>query len=711
MVAVLGSIDFKQADLPLALAVVLRCWVPASVTGTEAKQIALRWCGPLGAVGSGILAALPAAGEPFDAQPSPGYVEPRLRSLTLDQALGQLRNGVQTLSSLSLAVDLADGEGRSSARIDTTDDALGARPYLHPWRGMPLTARQYADALRELAQIGRWAGQPIDVYAVRLDSDARGLVAQPLMRGVVDRNPTDLSDEGFKLTAVQEIVGVDDPMPHTRWPGSPDDAGWSDETTATVNGSAYGGVLDSFHPGAGWSFDGQPVTGAYVVRERDRGCNVGVITGEAPSDDLVWRECPVYGWQTNPSTSPADVFVFVHLSPQKDVFANKAAWKQGSTGTVYEVDRIGVSAGGWVRTFNNTDPACGPLGSCAQISTDEGNIDSILDDDESIYLCQLAGPGVAPADYVTENAEVTLLAGTPAAFSPGDVVDDAEILEHLFALAGFDASRWAPGAIVDFAANAPAVAGTTQWREFHCAIPLAIRTEVPTLRKVVGDLLELVQADLVEEWVDSVQDLRLVPYRRRPNPAEPFDEGRADHHLVRDHDLLDSHLGAAPGWQILDDPDRYYGNQHLLESATYNTEPDVVADELELTKQDRQPRVELDEQAVDARNGVVARTDRTQLFVWEPPNYGPAGWNGGIVDASKVHSKTRAQMHKTWACTLGHNGLAVGLAHAIKPEVAGVGIGAGHVRRRRVILGARLEVQITSYHAEFVRGSEEGEGD
>jgi hypothetical protein len=690
---VLGAIPWDDGDLTIGALLVGRCVIPAAVSASRTDEpVVVRWCGPAEAMGSGCTAAVPLPGEPTSSQAVAAHFESRISAVTWTRDLGSLEASVMVLSSLSVSLDVGGTEDGRSA-VGGAWSAYPARPMFDHRTGGFATDVLAAEGFRWLLQRARWADQPVDLYLCRLDDEGRPVQCQIAGRYVWDRDPSALEIAAGRMSARGAIVGLDERWPVYEWPSAPSWPGFAGPGARAKASGTSAPYVDGYHPGTG-----NPYSAAqdYLVQNMDKGATVGLWYGSATSTNYTWRRCPIYGTNAWPG-QPADAFVFLYLGPQTDIYARAVYWYQPSTGQVRSVAQIDDGGTYVCETFENLDPTRGPLGACVVLRVRASEVDSPYNiTDEQIFLARCEGPGSGVTWVTHENARI-MRSGTPLASR------DETILKDVFEQLGHPPSVWGGGAFSDLAADSPLMFASSNvfgWREFHCAVPRQIQGDPPSVRRVLGELLKIVQADLVQKYDPTTGDLALYPVRRRPNPAAPFDPTRPDHRTVREADLADHHGGVLLRWQI-DPDDASYANQYRRRSPAYLTLPDTTEDVLEIERTDR---VFFDlpaEQGPDARNAIVRKEDGATWWVHETDTTGSAP-TGGLVDAGDLWARTRAQQGWVTEAPLGPHALGWDLGDCILYDVPGMHLGAGHIRQIRGTVGATVQVVVRANHRLFL---------
>lgn len=637
----------------------------------EAGSFTFRWCGPQTRTTSG-----------FWARIAPGIVgpltyawEPRITEIETDEDIGGLDNHVQVVSQMSIFVRCGGKDDRSRAYGSSVVSNM---------------------LLLEAAQHLRWEGgrcrawtASINPVTGRQTSD----IPVPLWTGHVDSEPKEIGLDGFGLSITAGIVAVNADLPLEEIPaGDESPPEWSHDSDVTVG--SYG-TSHTWHPND------------YRLSPSKWGRFLGLVWGPAKGAGAtwpqrqIWKECYFYGRQTTGVT----IYQFIHVSPQFNCYVHELAYEDPDNSQIQR--RVDSSV---TLSFNNYDVARGPIGTNVRIAATTAVVSDWWSEPFPRVVARVSGPGSAhetgPADSHCAGDSIQLLAhGTAAEWR------DDEILEQIFDMAGYSAA-WGTAALSTFASTAPLgpIYGTDQYRHMGCAVHPEIVDRPPTMRDALGELLFLVQADLVQK--PDGADLSLFPLRRRPNPVQPD----ADH-VIRDSDLLTGHGGRMRDWVRLSDPDGIYLTALTVDSPEFLAEPTSVAggddtDDLAPTMDYSGTHTDTFE---ETQLGAV-RSAKESLKWWIPtyelPELDAHGWN----EAVDLAGATRSQRQVVVEVTIGPRGMGMHLGDTVEYDIAGLvpdgaiapgtyaGPGVGHIRRKTVDWATQA-VTLTTYHNLFFEGS------
>ena len=596
-----------------------------------------RWCGPRSRARSGVAAGPTGTRHQW---------ESRVDSCVHDWTLGPLSVAVQALSDLDLRVTTAGGD----------------------------------DALLEAAQRGRWRGRPIRMWLWDRASDSY----QQRFEGIVDRDPGDVSWSGFSLrgTATMEI---DRPWPGTRWPA--DTAAWTHHDAAVLSGApdAYGGVLHQFHPGA----VGADPTGYHSV-PRLRGLRVGPVFGSA-----VWREVASYGVGDCPD-SPGTFRFFFHVSPQFGCYVDRLYWDDIDSAVVRGVDDDPATLP-VVETFDNLDPASGPLGTnCVLAYAAPALVTNFWTEPYPRAYARIYGPdrGHSALGTATDGGRIHRLPG-----SGGILRADHELLRHILddpQMMAMGGSEWGTGAPLHLALGPDGPSGTMGYADLAGAVPREIGAGLAA-RNVLGEFCMLIQADLVLRWDPAQGAMKLYALRRRPSVG-PM--AAADWTIRRADLVHGGHPGAIPDCRQDSDPDGAYATDVEVIGATRGTAPETVAagnpvDNIAPVTHESGRHLDAAETAL----GTPAT--RTQSIEWWS-HFDPGGI--GWLDGVEFLGAMRSQPQRWLRATLGWHHFGLELCDTLAYSVPGVLDAVGQVRGLRYDYG-RGTVLVRSWHGIALSGA------
>lgn len=603
----------------------------------------LRWCGPRSRSHSGVRIGT-------SANSGPQAWEGRLSACTIDEVLGSPMQSVQALSDIDLRVSCTPSE--------------------------PVFAS---------ARSGYWRGGQIRVWLWERNSDTVQIVAD----GRVDREPSSVTADGFSLRATVGPISLADQWPTTRMPDSTADAYtyvWTHRDTATA-------TTDHFlHPGTavpiGPSFLG------VAVPEWAQGARVGTVYGED-----VYREVVYYGLQaTVGSTDSASLFF--HVSPQFGCDVEEVYFED-ATGTLRSVTP--ASGPHYLATFNNYDPACGPVGTnCVIVGIDKSYwLETTVYD--AIFavtpwvrcFARINGPLAPPA------ASGYSLLSTPTPWhdgnrqrvtAPGGTLHlDNDVLRHLWEVQLGYSSPWVGAAPLNLALGPSGPTSGAGWRGQRAAVPKRVETEAPSLREPIADLLLGVQADLCQRYDAAANSLGLWVARRRPW-SSAMAAAQTDHVITR-ADFVRGHPGAVVDWRLTDDPGGIYATRVAIDGPDEMVEPVEDATGIrtdEFVRGTYQHR----DLSRESLGDVQIERERSRTY-WRQSS------NTGRDDAMELLGGLATQRQDVTDAVLGARRFGVQLTDTVRFHgIDGMPETVGQVRRRTLDLD-RQTVKIQVWHLEF----------
>ena len=496
----------------------------------------VRWCGPKVRVGSGMAAyaTLNDSGIPLNPNGAPvgpgeriaAYLaswEGRLSGCSYEKSLGGLRQQVQTISDVSVNVDIGSTDDADPSSINTSD-------------------------LRDLVHYGTWRAQNARLIAVDLD-DIRNF--EVLASGTWDRNPDSVSQTSFRLTInAGEII-----PPTLPWPS------WQVPSEVPSEWDDADGHAPRMWPGGG-------VVLPYRLNPAHAGKFMGYAWGGMASGlpwPGVWAEVVPYGVSTT--------FCFALISPRFDQFAIDFAYETSDG----EIVRVSEDTNDVIRIFNQTDPTRGPVGTCVSFSKLSPNRFFWLTSEHRLFAKILGGsplsrpPGYTPVseygepwlgDNMPTGGEAS--PDVPHAFDPQS--ETPGIFEELISNPHFlnSPGMLHPDAVTDLLQDSQYL-GVNQFRTAR--IPLELTTSAPSFLNVVHDFMASIPADLT---------LRYDPASNQPKyyaKVRPRFLDEADYTLTAG-DLAESDL---PGVVLSSDPDGIYANKITFKTSFFD-EPITTAD-------------------------------------------------------------------------------------------------------------------------------------
>lgn len=612
---------------------------------------------------------------------------PRLAEITDDLDLGGLTQGVQV---------------RNDMRLDVT-----------------CGHRDDEDGLLRDAQLGEWGSRPAVVWACQLKASGGSLHvvgARELFRGHVAPEGVERTDigggAGLRVTLVDDLLPDTVTVPTTYMPTAEEISNGATPYVETASGSSGDAA---WHPG-----DASGLSAAYLTGPTE-GRHVGVVYGAMDSvatrytsgTPVVLRELAYYGQNSGGVGATHHYF---HVSPQPGCFvlndSVKAVWFESpNAGGVVNVEALyGANlANVNIRTFENTDPAAGPVGTNVRLLLNDsdcpdGSGGGFDGPDGARCWAIVMGPGMGILDTAAPDTSSGLaLGGAVRALTQGPVSGrinrDDLVIRDLVELAGHLGDLHL-GALADYDTEAPrGPAGTGLYRELGCAVPAEITDDPPALREVLGSLALVGLGDFVVK-LDATGRRKLAPVRRRPNSRRPG----ADH-VFRLADLLDGRDAASIDVRVERDAehercttlevravDRYVPGETLGGGASAESIATAI---------DGPVRRRRDAAQEAARGAALA--SKLELKHWhaqKPPDHtGSDDEDPAFTDLSVLLAGQVTQPQLWVTAELGPRGLWVDLGDAIQYEgIPGLHVGyVGHARRiRRRFL--RRSATITSIH-------------
>lgn len=488
----------------------------------------VRWCGPKSRTGSGLMAypTLGPAGSSLETIDRGGQIkmsmfEARLSRCRYDASLGNLKQNVQRISDVTMTVDIGDDDN-------------------------PTTSLSPGKELRDLVIRGKWKGKHARLTVIDLDDPDQFEV---LVEGTWDRNPDKVTDRSFKMTIIAGAVI----SPIRRWPcwQVPENvpSGWDDS----------GGSAPRLWPGGGVSLP-------YRLSPATKGKYLGHAWGGTQREN--WIEIVPYGVSSS--------YNFALVSPQYDLFV---------VDIVYEADggdvvSVAQTSGSVIQTFNQLDPAHGPLGTAVKWSNGPNDC-HFRTNSNRIFAKVYGGVGAGHGpDYpwLGDNIPGGGMATPDVAGVPA-MSELAAIIQTIWSdpLYGIsDSGQLHSRALVDLHAYM-ILNNLHQTMERNCRVPRSLEDEPPFFLDVINDLMRSVPADLALRF-DPVANAPRYYFVVRPSGAI------GPKHTIVPAMLAQSDTSArsgTPGIVQLADPDGYYAND-LKFVETINWPPvtteDVVAD-------------------------------------------------------------------------------------------------------------------------------------
>jgi hypothetical protein len=665
------TIDWTREDLSLVYL------VRASYRFDGSGETAY-WCGPSSRCGSGLTVA----------DPSTGTVqawEVRLSGGRIDASMQGTRDPFERAGGLSFVV------------------ACGAD----------------SDDLHEHARGGSWANQEVVLYLVDLDGSGNVRAWQEGFRGVFDRNPNSIDWGSFRVQAVASTSALDGNLLMTRLPDDPTstwtkDADW---TNVGPNDATWGlGNADgAFYPPGAWgSSPGQNLgcdlhpeaAGKYVGHTFGHGAT-GLWSPSGGGQRGVWREVVVYGHSID--VTAGTEWYYAHVSSiGNDTDGALFVWDIALTLTTGTVRRYATTTGNEIATFINDDATAGPVGTCVRFSAPAGPGSlNWRSGARGTVLALVSGHYHADVGGTSWNAAtnpfLNVTAGNgydpnAAGFAPEATSTPRmaykEIITDLLTSSDFNPEPGSLGttAITDFVADAPGTSATFVNRV--CAIPLLLADSPPTIREVLGELLQTLGAALVQRWDATAEELRWYPVWRRPFAGDTT----ADHKFLAAELLRETPHSIT----LLDDPDREYATGVVVEEAMRYGSP-TVYDLTDLSTMELQHRADENDSSEETEfNG--KRIQRLGLKWWcfyDPTEDEQSSGSvaTGFTNFAAARLDEVAQRQRVLVSEMGRLGFEVELGDLVEYDAARVTTDLGQARRRSWDLD-RVRCTLTTWHGE-----------
>jgi hypothetical protein len=656
-----AKIDFSKNALHLA-------YVFYGEYHDEAGELrSVRWCGPKGRVGSGLLFPLPANVSSSGSARTTVW-EARLSRCSFDMNLGGWDQHIQTVNDLSFNVDISGGP-------QATDGNIG-------------------DLRRDIIH-GRWRNKRGFLWLVDLDTNDYQLVAS----GAFDRNPTAISANNFAIT-----LGVTALVPSTiRFPC----------TQIPENANSYTYDQASIFNGFTYYLPTQ-----YMLSPDHKGKYIGPTFGHATAagDNYVWREVVPFGRRTNHQSG---AFVFCFVSPITNCFVSEVFVEQSNNDNrPYSVTPTGTVGGLMLETINNLDPTRGPVGTWLRFSTgstqnfiwwgnqfrdvDPANPGNTEGGPMSRVFARVAGHGTGVFDRVEfdtlgDNPVEVLKDGGSPASTLWDVLDD---LVSNPALMNSPGTVWGTGAVSDFRSSSPAppaVQNSVEYYNLACAVPRDIVEEQPSFREMIQSLASSFPFDVVDRLDPALDEWRWYPIWRSGFLSEP------DHIFT----VADMSRTDPPSIQQYDNADGKYANQVNVRTPEYYSRPTNATtsfapgqnaggeDKIDPTYQEAFRYNDVFEQGSTKEDLVVP--DSLEWDHWLHTG------NLGNGSAALILGTERAQPQRTVMALHGHRSFSVAMGAYVRYSIPGVNKEVGMVRKMRFDYDLQ-QVQMTTYHVDHPVG-------
>jgi len=593
----------------------------------------VHWCGPKARVGSGLSVPVPIyAGQRGALTP---VWEARVTRASMDMNMGNLDQTISAISDLTFNVDISGGSQAS------------APP---------------AGDLRRDIVFGRWRNKECRVWVLDLDT----LDTQIMGKGAFDRNPSSIGPGLFQITVdISPIFPANLDWPQGRIP-------------LNTNGFTFdsaGQIQHIFIPDI------------YMLNPDQAGKYTGVVFGDGgiAGADYVWKELIPYGRQIY-TTSPVRWRVFAWVSPQKNCFVEEVYFENADANMAVTK----VTAG--LETFENDDPAKGPLGTCVRFTVTDALVPTQSFDWWSGIGCRavarVTGPVSGQHDYfqyseVVGGNPVSVYARTgPVRSQVWTVISDAITDPSMMNLTGVLGT----GAIADFQNTVPTMSPATDTPFFAalaCVVPREITDRPITAREAFGSLAQFFPFDFAQRYDPATEDWRVYPVWRSAFTTPP-----AYVFGVEDMSKTDP-----PAITQYDNPDGSYANNVVVTTPGYYGVPTPSATsptpELLPIKKEKFQHVDVFEQtaALEA-DEVVASLEMKHWLHYGFVGNGAAAWTIG---------EERSQPQRTVQATHGVRSFRVEMGTAIQYEMVGINSDVGMVRKMRYDFDLQ-QVQITSYH-------------
>ena len=569
----------------------------------------VRWCGPRRKVGSGVVYP-----DPDAPSGTPRHWEPRLARLVIDHDAGPLRQRVQSVSDLSMTVRA------------TADEAL-----------------------RTDLENGRWDNKTFEAWAVEIDPS----VGRPfptgnyraIYTGLVDKGPTAISEDRFRIRAAASAVDQGLRWPATRLPDNDTDASalWSDIAV------------------------GLPTTKPAAVRfsPQNYGKFVPPVFGDGA--DQVWKEAIVFGSR---ATGGGPTY-WAHISPQTNCYAHDIYVTDANDQVIAVVN----TWGGTLTSQENTTTTEGPTGTNCRFQVPTA-YQTLFDPDLHRVMVRVSGPDVGQ------------ISTSPDYNSSGAVREEVdEVLEDVFTDSQLLnlADPFADGSLSDFDLNNPFT--DADIFKIRASVPLLDDTEgggdLPLVTDVLGDLMRRLNADLLIRYDSTNEEMRIAPYWRGPQSGASSDHTFYEHHLV----------SRVPLSLTIDrDPDGVYANRVRMKEGEKFEEPDDTNHIFEVIRSRVTEDEDTAEQGSTKFNGVRETTEAVEH------------WTHHDQDAADECAADllaeRSQLQLVIEADLGTAAMGVDVGDVAEYSITGVPSAGGMIRALQQDWDA-LSVGLATYHVEF----------
>jgi hypothetical protein len=636
-------IDWTTRDRALSLAYLFE----GSYHDENGLERTVHWCGPKGRVGSGL--SVPVPPHPGQREAFTPVWEARMTRASMDLNMGNIEQVFGTISDLTFNIDISGG---SQAPVPVAGDLL-----------------------RDIV-FGRWKNKPCLLWLLDLDTGD----TQIMGKGTLDRNPSSIGPSTFQV-----VMNIDPIFPvTTRWP----------------EGLVPMSATDQFtYPNTGASQEYAPTQ--YMLNPDHVGKFIGLNFGDGslsvitPEHEYVWREIIPYGKKVR---ALDELYIYAWVSPQRNCYVSELWWEN----TNGENKPLNAST---IETFENLDPAMGPLGTCVRFvipATTDFNFVwwSPPGGAKSRAVARVKGPTAGQhSSFETDssgNNPVSLYADTgPVRATLWQIIEDIitgpEYLNRSDVLG--------TNAITEFMNSVPTVQDPVQYANMACVVPLDPVDKPTTVREALGALANFFPFDWAHRYDPSTQDWRLYPVWR-----SSFNTPPAYIFTVADMSRTD-----APSIAQYDNSDGKYANRVFVDVPPYYGRP-TVADtsatsggkhEIQPKKTEKYEHGDIAEQSAVRENAVVVANVKMKHWL----HYGSLGNSS----AAWSLGEERSQPQRTIQATHGVRSYRVKMGEAIRYDMVGVNSSVGMVRKMRYNFDLQ-QVQITTYHIDHStrRGNQEG---
>jgi len=626
-------IDWTTRERPLSLAYLLE----ATYHDENGVERMVHWCGPKARVGSGLSVPVP----PYPGQrtqKTPVW-EARMTRASMDLNMGNIDQVFGSISDLTFNIDISGG---SQASVPVAGD------------------------LRRDIVFGRWRNKACRLWLLDLDT----LDAQMMGKGSFDRNPNSIGPNTFQV-----VVGIDPIFPVSMtWPQGTVPVRVSDVFTYSNDG----GQLFAPSPNDQYALNPDHAGKFFGLNFGN-----GSLSSFVPEDDYVWREIVPYGKKVR---ALDELYIYAWVSPQKNCHVTEVWWEN----TNGENTPLEAST---VDTFENLDPAMGPLGTCVRFVVPATSAFNFVwwspeGGAKSRAVARVKGPTAGQHSYyyydsaganpVSVYADTGILRATLWQVIE-DIITRPEYLNRNDVLGS--------GAIAEFMSTVPTVLNPVEYANLACVVPLELEDKPLSVREALGSLASFFPFDWAHRYDELTEDWRLYPVWRSSFSSTPI-------HIFTVSDMSKTD---APAIVQYDNTDGKYANRVFVDVPPHHGKPTVADntttsggdDDIFNLKTERYEHGDLAEQSALREDEVVTYNVKTKHWLhYGSPGNSSAAWSIG---------EERSQPQRTIQATHGVRSYRVKMGEPIKYDMVGINSDVGMVRKMRYDFDLQ-QVQITSYH-------------